>query len=157
MRDGDRRWRTIEHTADLAVELEASSLEELFLAAADALIGVLRGEEGASAGPEADSASVEQPVSEWRELSLEASDREALLVDWLRELLYLTTMTEPPPLFFAKGEIHALSETRIEARAAFTGATGLESVERELKGVTYHDLQLRRSGDSWYARIVFDV
>lgn len=155
MRDGDRRWRTIEHTADLAVELEASSPEELFLAAADALIGVLRGEEAASAGPEADSASAEQPVSEWRALSLEASDREALLVDWLRELLYLTTMTEP--LFFAKGEIHALSETRIEARAAFTGATGLESVERELKGVTYHDLQLRRRGDSWYARIVFDV
>jgi SHS2 domain-containing protein len=30
-------------------------------------------------------------------------------------------------------------------------------VQRELKGVTYHDLTVRRRGGGWYARVVFDL
>ncbi len=101
--DGERmseaacRWRTIEHTADLAVEMVAPTLERLFETGALALAGVLLGlEAGSWSGERAASA-------EWREFRLEAPDREALLVDWLRELLYVQ-MTEDRVLIGGAGD-----------------------------------------------------
>jgi SHS2 domain-containing protein len=76
-------WRTTEHTADLAIEVEARTLELLFEAAAHAMTGVLL---GAEAGPSSEGA---RRPSVWRDLQLEAEDRDALLIDWLRELLYI--------------------------------------------------------------------
>ncbi len=141
------RWWTIEHTADLAMEIEAPSLELLFLAGAHGLVGVLRGRESGCAQPEAMS-------TYWRELTLEASDREALLVDWLRELLYIQ-MAEG--VVFSGAEIERLDEGRLLARAGFRAPGAEAEIERELKGVTYHDLRVERSDGRWRARVVFDL
>ena len=43
MRHEAGRWRTIEHTADLGIEVEADSLKRLFEASAYGLAGVLVG------------------------------------------------------------------------------------------------------------------
>jgi SHS2 domain-containing protein len=141
------RWWTIEHTADLAVEIEASTLEELFLAGAHGMAGVLRGREAGGEEPEA-SPTV------WRELALEALDPEALLVDWLRELLYTQTVES---LVFTTAVIEVLSGGRLVARAGFRPPGAEPEIERELKGVTYHDLRVGRRDSSWYARVVFDL
>ena len=141
-------WRTVEHTADLAIEVEAVDIEDLFVAAASAIAGVTRGlEEGSAEGEP-------RAVSEWRDLVLEAQDQETLLVEWLRELLYLLVTEE---LIFAAAEIEELGETRLAARAGFALVAEPSRVERELKGVTYHDLTVRRQGGSWLARVVFDL
>jgi len=142
------RWRTIEHTADLGIEIEADSLERLFEAGAYGLAGVLVGSELGSgqANP--------TPAIIWRDLILEAPDREALLVDWLRELLYIQS-TEG--LLLAEAEIEDLDDTRLVARAGFARPAASEAAERELKGVTYHDLEVRRREGGWYARVVFDL
>ncbi|MGD2216684.1 MAG: archease [Gemmatimonadales bacterium] len=143
----DVRWRTIEHTADLGLEVEAPTLEQLFVTGAHGLAGVLLGDEvGAAVMGETGR------ETEWRELELEAPDREALLVDWLRELLYIQISEG---LVFRTAEIGELREDRLVARAGF--APPRKPVERELKGVTYHDLEVSRRGDSWFARIVFDL
>ena len=142
----DARWRTIEHTADLGLEVEAPTLEELFVAGAHGLTGVLLGEEvgeGEGRGGRA---------TEWREMVLEAPDREALLVDWLRELLYIGISEG---LIFGTAQIGELREDRLVARVGFAPAG--TAVERELKGVTYHDLEVSRRGSIWFARIVFDL
>ena len=141
------RWRTIEHTADLGLEVEASSLEELFAAAAHGMTGVLMGSESGSLDGER-SATV------WRELDLRASDIEALLVDWLRELLHIQTSEG---LLFATAEFKALDESSLVARAGLAQPKDPDVIERELKGVTYHDLRVGRRNDSWFARIVFDL
>lgn len=142
------RWRTIEHTADLAVELVAPTLERLFEIGAEALAGVL-------VGVEAGSESGESPAApEWRELRLEAPDREALLVDWLRELLFVQ-MTEGRVLTAA--QVTELGENRLTARASFAEPAPGQPLERELKAVTYHDLVVERRGDGWFSRVVFDL
>lgn len=148
MGDAAWRWRTIEHTGDLAIEIEAPSLEQLFVASAHGLVGVLLGEEAGPEEPEPAKATV------WRELALEGSDREVLLVDWLRELLYIQ-MSED--LLLAGSEIGELAETRLVARVGFAPPAPGRGVERELKAVTYHDLEVSRRGDGWFARIVFDI
>jgi SHS2 domain-containing protein len=158
MGGGGPHWRTVEHTADLAIEVEAPSLPELFLGGAHGLTGVLLGaESGAEVAPPPAPAS-------WRRLALEAPDREALLVDWLRELLFVQ-LSEG--LVFAGAEIEELADTRLVARVGFARAGGragagagagrAAAVQRELKGVTYHDLTVRRRGGGWYARVVFDL
>jgi SHS2 domain-containing protein len=148
MGDEPGRWRTIEHTADLAIEVEAGSLERLFEAGAHGLAGVLLGSEGGSAdwAPSA-------PTT-WRRMALEAPDREALLVDWLRELLYIQTAEG---LLIAAAEISELKDSRLVAQAGFAQPPISAGVERELKGVTYHDLEVSRRGDGWFARVVFDL
>jgi SHS2 domain-containing protein len=144
----DARWRTIEHTADLGLEVEAPTLEQLFVAGAHGLTGVLIGDEVGAAGRERGE------EMEWRELVLEAPDREALLVDWLRELLFIQIAEG---LLFRTAEIGELRDDRLVARAGFAPPASGKPVERELKGVTYHDLEVSRRGDGWFARIVFDL
>lgn len=147
MSEAPCRWRTIEHTADLAVEIVAPSLERLFETGAQALAGVLLGlEAGSDAG--------ESGGAEWREWVLEAPDREALLVDWLRELLFVQA-TEG--LVLTGAEVTEVDGERLTARAAFAAPAPERPVERELKGVTYHDLVVERREDSWFARVVFDL
>jgi SHS2 domain-containing protein len=147
MGEAPGRWRTVEHTADLAIEVEAPSLEGLFEAAGHGLTGVLLGSE-AGRVQAAGAAAVR------RELALEAPDREALLVEWLRELLFVQVSEG---LLFAGAEIEELGDTRLVARAAFRPPTNVAAVARELKGVTYHDLEVSRRGDGWFGRIVFDL
>ncbi len=148
MNDAAWRWRTVEHTADLAMELEAPSLEELFLGAAGGMLGVLLGSEGGR------RVEPSKAVSQRRTLELEAPDREALLVEWLRELLYLHAAEG---LLYRDAEIQRLGDTRLVAQVSFETESGVGAVERELKGVTYHDLAVSRRGNGWYARVVFDL
>lgn len=142
------RWRTIEHTADLAIEAEAASLERLFVVSGLALVGLVMGRE---AGPPERAPG---PIADRRRLSLEAPDAEALLVDWLRELLHIQGSDG---LLFWAAEFEELGDTRLVARAEFAAPADAAAIERELKGVTYHDLELSRRRDGWFARIVFDI
>lgn len=146
---GTGRWQTIEHTGDLAITLEASSLEGLFGTAAAALAAVLLGEEGGAW--EAGDISYGGVV---REVEVESPDRTALLVDWLRELLYLQ-MSEEAVL--SGVEIGTVGEGRVKARVSLRSLREGRNIERELKAVTYHDAEIDRSEDGWTGRIVFDI
>jgi SHS2 domain-containing protein len=148
MPDAHGEWRTIEHTADLGIEIEAVSPERLFEAAAHGLAGVLVGSEAGAVAADARSVEV------WRDLTLEAPDREALLVDWLRELLHIQ---ESEGLVLAAAEVMDLDDRKLVARAGFRRPGEAGGVERELKGITYHDLEVRRSAAGWYARVIFDL
>lgn len=145
------RWDSIEHTADLAIEVRAPDRQALFLAAADGLVGLLCGRESSS-DAEAQATSPEG-VAEWRDLEVEAPDDPTLLVDWLRELLWIQSSGE---LRYVGAAILELEDGRLSARAGFRPPEPGE-IERELKGVTYHDLEVRPDDGGWYARIVFDV
>ena len=146
------RWRTIEHTADLGLEVEAPTLEQLFVAAAGGMTGVLLGSESGAAAAAGAEAGMGETV--WRELALEAPDTEALLVDWLREILYIQISEG---LLFADAEIGQVEPRRLVARAGFRAPEDAGRVERELKGVTYHDLEVSRRDGGWFARVVFDL
>jgi SHS2 domain-containing protein len=141
-------WRTIEHTADLGLEVEAPTLGELFLGGAHGMMGVLLGSEAGSLEGEVGAAAG------WRGLEVEAPDLEALFVGWLREILYIQITEE---LLFVAAELEELGETSLVARVGFAPPADASAVERELKGVTYHDLEVSRRGGGWFARVVFDL
>lgn len=137
------RYRPIEHTADLAIEVDADSLEELFRLAAEGMFDLIRGQGGSPGGR-----------AEWRTISASGPDLEALLVAWLGELLYVHSSEG---LVMHGIRRLALAPDRVDAEVGFTNPDPETGVQRELKGVTYHDLRVERREGRWRARIVFDV
>lgn len=154
----------LSHTADVGFELRAASLEGLFGAAAEGLARA-RG-----ADPDRDAGADTEDV----ELSRPGLDR--LLVAWLRELLHRAMRDDAVPeasveevaapgAADGQGEPGASGDTspggaadtaRLRARVRWRPAA--DEPVREIKGITYHGLEVRRDDDGdWHARVVLDV
>jgi len=133
-----RGHRSIDHTADLALEIWGESEVAVLEQAAIALTELLM-DGGEVVG------------SERRTVSLEGLDREDRLVRWLAELLWLAT---------GEGFVAARAAVQLHGdglRAEVAGAA--VAVVQEIKAATYHDVHLapNETGDEWRARVVFDV
>ncbi|MEZ4416636.1 MAG: archease [Gemmatimonadota bacterium] len=134
----------IAHTADLGIEVEAEDRAELFRRAAQALFRLRSGTQAA------DRAAHGVPLR--FEVEVSADEPPVLLVRWLAELLYLA---EAQHFELGSTEFHTLDDLRLVAtvhgwRSAFDPV-------RELKGVTYHGLELRHFEGRWWARVIFDI
>jgi SHS2 domain-containing protein len=88
-------------------------------------------------------------------VTVEAPDRELLLVAWLNELLYLH---EVEAIAGADVRIEALTETRLQATVqGETLDPSRHRVVGHVKAVTYHDLRVAATPGGWEARVVVDV
>lgn len=132
-----KRFEEIEHTADLAIRVYGRDMRELFANAAQAMFALM-------------AESSEEPVRE-REVALEATDYEGLLVDWLNELIYLHEVEGET---YSQFDIETLSPTKLMAR--LTGGP-TESKVKAIKAATYHDLKIEETANGFVVTIVFDV
>ncbi|MDX1392834.1 MAG: archease [Gemmatimonadota bacterium] len=135
----------LDHTADVGISVRAASLRELFHRAALGMFHLVYADETGSA-------SSPSPEGIERPIVVEGVDVAALLVRWLRELLYLD---ESEAARYVDATLDDIAETRLAGRVR-TGSSPTPPV-RELKGVTYHDLEVAREDGGWRARVVFDV
>jgi SHS2 domain-containing protein len=133
------RYTEIEHTADWSLHIQAEDLEGLLLSAAEGMFQLMHLEgEGTAIGQIC--------------LEVEAFDREELLVVWLEELLF---HIETKQVKLAIDEL-ALSkdgkkvETKLEEFR-------ISRLEKEIKAVTYHGLQILETPNGLEATVVFDV
>lgn len=134
----------IEHTADVGLEVRAPRPQALFERAAHGMAWLIDGDHAGSASPR--EALVRRPVE------LSASDLPALLRTWLRELLHLHQVEG---LAFRDARFGVLTDDRLTAELALVPAAP-EPI-REIKGVTLHGLVAESRGDTWVARVIFDV
>lgn len=139
-------WRPVDHTGDVAIDAEAPTEEDLFACCAAALFEILA--EPIGPGPRREA-----------RVSAEAADDEILLVRWLRELLYLHATER---WIFAEFEVELGGEEGGARRLSAVARGEIFDPERhairtELKAVTYHQIGVRRDGDLWRARVVFDI
>lgn len=130
-------YERIPHTADLAVRVWAPTLPVLFANAGRALFAMM-------ADPPADE-------SVTRRIVLESVDLEALLVDWLNELIY---RHEVDGETYARFEVLDITDTNLEVLAH--GGPTTRRV-KNIKAATFHDLRIARTPEGFEARIVFDV
>ena len=129
-------YRWVEHTAEIELHVRAGSEADVFAEAARGLAELLGD----------DARGEERRVA----VSLEASDRPALIADWLGELVYLAEAES-----FLPERVESLELADGSLRATVVGRRG---VPRHLvKAVTYHGLELAVDGDAWRARVVLDV
>lgn len=133
-----RRFRLVEHTADLAIRISASTMPELFICAAEAMFAQLA--RPATALPQS-----MLPVS------VDGTDYESLLVNWLNELLFLHETNRQTYTEFL---ISDLSPQRLEATVK--GAP-LAEARMLIKAATYHGLSIKATSSGYSATVLFDV
>lgn len=145
---GTRAVEALDHTGDAGMLLRAERLDRLFELARGALVDELLAE------PPAHGDTV-------LELELRAPELDRLLRRWLDELLYLLQ---------TRGRVPVAS--RVELVPEGDGPAGWRLHARltvapldldahgwrgEVKGVTYHALELGPEASGWRARIILDV
>lgn len=135
-------YETFEHTADLGLRIRAADPDTLFVEAAQALFATVV-EDLATVRP-----------TQRIDVKLSGDDREFLLFDWLRALLY---HLDAEHLLFGKFEVHVRSD----------GLTGIawgepldrsrHNLEHEVKAITYHGLRVAKIGAEWEAEVIIDI
>ena len=91
------------------------------------------------------------PLQIQRDLELEAFDAETLLVDWLSELAYFA---EEEQLVFREFRLQEVTSNHLKAHLRGGKAPELQ---KHIKAVTYHDLEIRQTESGLTATVVFDV
>ncbi len=138
MADRGFGFTEIEHTADWALKVWAPDLSLLFAQAAEGMYWLM----------ETTINNDEPPVE--RIIQIKGMDPEELLVGFLSELLYLG---ESEGLGFNQFEV-AFQENGL--RAVARGGM-IASQKKEIKAVTYHNLEVRHTEQGVTVTIVFDV
>ena len=125
-----RRFEVIDHTADVGIIAYGRDLEEAFANSAYGMFSLI-----------ADLDGVQEKVS--RKVDIESIDQEALLVDWLNELLYLFDVKH---IIFKRFEITALSQNRLQARIYGEKVDkSRHQLKTGIKAATYHMLKIEKN------------
>ncbi len=135
-------YTQLDHTADLRIRVTGSDISDLFKNAGLALFDLI-----------AKSDRLES--HEVIEVAATGDDPADLMVNFLRELLYLWTGDEK---LVSMIHIMQLSNTAVSARVTTDRyAPERHEMLHEIKAVTYHQIDVRRARKGWEAIIVFDV
>jgi SHS2 domain-containing protein len=131
----------IDHTADVGIRVESSTLEDLFEIAGLAFSETVTRVDSVSCRVE-------------RRFKLQEDDLETLLVSWLQELLYLLDTED---LVFGRFQVK-LQDCSLEATAwGEPFDPNIHTMKTEIKAVTYHQLEVARSELGWQAQVIFDI
>ena len=135
-------YEYFEHTADLGIRVRAADLNGLFAEAATALF--------AAVVDGLDTVRLTQPV----EIAVEGTDREYLLFDWLRELLF---RLDADHLLLARFDVK-VAESGLKATAWGEPIDPARHVlSHEVKAITYHGLRVEQDPDGWIAEVIVDI
>jgi len=138
----DRTYTLLDHTADLRIRVTGSDPADLFAKAGLALFDLI-------AGP------LPRSTEKWVPLTVSADDHADLLVNFLRELLFLWTGADK---LVTMVQVDAISKTAVEAHIGLVDyRPDVHVIAHEIKAVTYHQIEVNRTDAGWQAAIVFDI
>jgi len=135
-------YRIFDHTADLGIEVRGETLKEVYAGAALAIFDLVT-----------DTAAIR--AEEARQVAVEGEDEADILVNFLREVLYLWN----GEAFLGKEcDIREVAPRRLTA--VLRGEPydpARHRIKTEIKAVTYHQASVGRTAEGWQGRVVFDV
>ena len=135
-------FQILEHPSDLGIEVYGRSLEDIFCNAAKGLIAVIAG-----------TSHIEP--SKKRNVTIDANNRENLLVRWLSEVLFLFDTER-----FLIADIHMDFLHDNELKATVRGEryqSTKHDLQVDVKAITYHKLTIEEHDDFWLARVFVDI
>lgn len=134
-----KKYKILEHEADLKIMCFGKTKKELFL---NALFGMTENQR-----PE-----IEKNKKTKRKIKIKSLDFSTLLVDFLNEVLYLSQLNKE--VFF---KIKFVKFTDNEIEGEISGQK-VEKFNQDIKAVTYHNLEIFKTKNSnWQAIILFDI
>lgn len=135
------RFELRDHTADIAVAAAGDSLDEGFGAVADGLAAAMCDEIPRR--------------GERFEFVVGAENREALLYEYLAELIYQRDVRCVLPAENRATVRHENDGWQLDASARGVPLSVVDA--REIKAVTYSEMQITEGEDGWQLYVVFDV
>jgi SHS2 domain-containing protein len=136
------RYKYIDHTSDLGVEIYGKDLPDLFTNGLFTIFDNIL-----------DLDAVE--IKETRKIQLSSQTLEELLIDWFRELLFIFA-TE----YFVAKEVKTIKIEDNRLSAEIAGEifdTKRHRIKIEIKTPTYHMFKIEKSGEGYKATVIFDV
>lgn len=132
-------FEVVEHTADWSIRVRGADFGALLVNAAYGMAALLVSDVEALG------------VEDERLISIEAFDRESMLVEWLSELAYLA---ERDSMVYTEFEVQVATpeQTRMTVRGG-----RVAQLNKHIKAVTYHNLEVVETPTGLEAEIVFDV
>ena len=137
-----RPYRFIDHMADGGIEIFGSDVKTLFSNAAAGLFDMIT-----------DRSRIKG--KEVKTVGISGEDWADLMVNWLRELLYLWHVKE---WLVETVRISEISTRKLTARIKYDRFDpDRHALKTEIKAVTYHQVRVARQMDRWEARVIFDL
>ncbi len=136
------KYKIIDHTADLGINVFGSDPPDLFENAATAMFDIIT-----------DLSKVQGE----KKMIIKATgdDWSDLIINFLRELLYLFSAKD---MLIKKAAINHLTETSLDAQIAYDILNPyIHEILNEIKAVTYHQLKVKKEQNHWSAQIIFDI
>lgn len=140
------KYKILPHPADVRVQAFGKTKEELFINAARGMIKVLQSK----------VARNKKQVA--RKIKIKSVDLNALLVDFLSEVLYLIQTNKEiyNEIKFIKFSDPSNSSGQVELEGELTG-NKVESFGEDIKAVTYHGLKIEKDQNGYQATILLDI
>jgi SHS2 domain-containing protein len=136
------RFEVIDHTADVGIIAYGRNLREAFSNAAYGMFSQI-----------ADLEAVKEKVK--RDIAIQSSDQEALLVDWLNELLYVFDVEH---IIFSKFDITELSQKNLKAKTYGEKIdTERHQLKTSVKAATYHMLKIEKKKNGAKVQFILDI
>lgn len=135
-------YEIFDHPADLGVQFFAPTLADLFINAGLALFDLI-------------APDCEKTAEEFLSMTVSGDDDVDLLINWLRELLYLFN---GKALIVASIALTFFENWSLTARVGVSpfGGNAFE-IDYDIKAVTYHQARIERTRTGYSARVIFDL
>lgn len=139
-------FHEIDHTGDIGIEVTADTLPQLFDRAAQGMFSVLT------------DLDTVRPT-ETTTMRVEGRDHDALMVRWLSELNYRHTVDHQ---LYTRFDVKSMEETEngIVLQATCHGESidsDRHTVYTEIKAITFHGLEVRKTEEGWTVQVIFDM
>jgi SHS2 domain-containing protein len=140
--DNIKRYRITPHHSELAVKVFGSSQLELFQNSGWALFDVTT-----------DIEKIE--TKDCVPLEVEGTDQDDLLVNWVRELLYLY---QGSGYLLKEFRISELGDKLVKAEACGEKIDpDRHEIKKEIMAIAYDKSRMAKTGDQWTAQLIFEV
>jgi SHS2 domain-containing protein len=138
----EKKYRLTTRQSELAVKVTGGSQADLFANSAFALFDVML-----------DMEKIE--IKERLPLEVEGADRDDLLVNWMRELLYLY---QGSGYLLKEFVIREVKETLVKAEVCGEKIDpDRHEIKQEIAAVAYHQSRMTKTGNQWTAQLIFEV
>lgn len=140
--ENQKKYRLMTRQSELAVRVVGNSQADLFANSAFALFDVMT-----------DLEKIE--VKERLPLEVEGVDRDDLMVNWMRELLYLY---QGSGYLLKEFQIREVKDTLVKADVCGEKIDpDRHDMKKEITAVAYHQSRMEKTGNQWTAQLIFEV
>jgi len=140
--DKQNKYRITNHQNEMAVRITGGSQADLLVNSSQALFDVM-----------VDAEKIE--IKERLPLEVEGANRDELIVNWLRELLYLY---QSGGYLLKEFNITEVKDTVVKAEVCGEKIDpDRHEIKQEIATVAEHKSRMQKTGNQWVAQVIFEL